>query len=170
MASLRDIIRQEKDEILEGITWIAIWKTGRSWHTESFYPEDGSYDDGYVFSKDDSNRMNEIIKADNNAILINGYYCGFGDTSGEDSYYNTLEAVKERALWMYNECYNMLSCFIKNNHATKKDINNDTDVESNSIEEYFRKVDIDRLFYDKTNENPMIADKNDRSKLQVYNE
>lgn len=30
MASLKEIAREYRDEIMDGIAWVAIWKTGRS--------------------------------------------------------------------------------------------------------------------------------------------
>lgn len=37
MASLREIAREYKDEIMSGIAWVAIWKTGRSWNARAFW-------------------------------------------------------------------------------------------------------------------------------------
>ena len=35
MAALHEIARQYAEEIRDGIAWVIIWKTGRSWHAES---------------------------------------------------------------------------------------------------------------------------------------
>ena len=48
MASLRDAIREQQEELQGGNAWVAFWKEGRSWHSEAFhldmgatlYPED----------------------------------------------------------------------------------------------------------------------------------
>lgn len=37
MAALHEIARQYADEIRDGIAWVIIWKTGRSWHAESVW-------------------------------------------------------------------------------------------------------------------------------------
>lgn len=39
MAALHEIARQYADEIRDGIAWVIIWKTGRSWHAESVWLE-----------------------------------------------------------------------------------------------------------------------------------
>ena len=39
MASLRNIVREYRDEIADGICWIAVWKEGRSWNIECFWQE-----------------------------------------------------------------------------------------------------------------------------------
>lgn len=38
MAALHEIARQYAEEIRDGIAWVIIWKTGRSWHAESVRP------------------------------------------------------------------------------------------------------------------------------------
>lgn len=37
MASLKEIAREYRDEIMDGIAWVAIWKTGRSWNAKAFW-------------------------------------------------------------------------------------------------------------------------------------
>ena len=37
MAALHEIARQYAEEIRDGIAWVIIWKTGRSWHAESVW-------------------------------------------------------------------------------------------------------------------------------------
>ena len=32
MAALKDIARDNADELREGIAWVIVWRTGRSWH------------------------------------------------------------------------------------------------------------------------------------------
>ena len=40
MAGIRQIARDYKDEIMDGIAWVAIWKTGRAWNARSFWLND----------------------------------------------------------------------------------------------------------------------------------
>ena len=48
MASLRDAVKAQQEELQGGNAWVAFWKEGRSWHSEAFhldmgatlYPED----------------------------------------------------------------------------------------------------------------------------------
>ena len=37
MASLRDAIREQQEELQGGNAWVAFWKEGRSWHSEAFH-------------------------------------------------------------------------------------------------------------------------------------
>lgn len=37
MASLKEIAREYRDEIMDDIAWVAIWKTGRSWNAKAFW-------------------------------------------------------------------------------------------------------------------------------------
>ena len=39
MASLKEIAREYRDEIMDGIAWVAFWKQGRSWNAELFHLE-----------------------------------------------------------------------------------------------------------------------------------
>ena len=76
MAELRTIAKVKADTIREGIAWVIIWKTDRSWNSESVWlnPNDDT------FEKHDLDMVREILEADPNAIIVNGYYCGhFGE-------------------------------------------------------------------------------------------
>lgn len=101
MASLKDIIKEEYSTIAEGIAWVAIYKDGRSWKSASFWEEDGSYDEGLVFSNDDMEELRNISQIDHKAICINGYYMGFGEDF-------TLKEMEDKILWMYTERLNQL--------------------------------------------------------------
>ena len=102
MASLKEIIKDNHYEITDGIAWVVVYKKGRSWKCAYFYPEDGCYDEGYIFSDEDIQELKQIAKSDNKAICINGYYMGFG-------YDFTLKEIEDRVLWMYEARYNQLS-------------------------------------------------------------
>lgn len=85
MASLREAARSVLDDAKDAICWIAIWKTGRSWNAETMYETE--YDEGRSYPRRDSSwkieeydadRLKEIYAEDNNAILVNAYYCNLG--------------------------------------------------------------------------------------------
>ena len=59
MASLRDTVKDYQEELRDGITWVAFWKTGRSWNAEYFHLEMGDY-----LYPEDRSRMEEIKQAD----------------------------------------------------------------------------------------------------------
>lgn len=108
MAAIREIARRYNDEIQDGIAWVAIWKNGRSWEAEAFWEEGGDYDGGYFFSSDDMERMEEILKVDRKAIMINGYYTNCGTVEDERV---SIESVVSGIEWNYYNRYNQLFGF-----------------------------------------------------------
>ena len=76
MAALHEMARQYAKEIRDGIAWVIIWKTGRSWHAESVWLNQ----DSDTFELEDLSTATEILEQDPNAVMVNGYYCGhFGE-------------------------------------------------------------------------------------------
>lgn len=109
MAAIKNLVSRHGGEIQDGIAWVAVWKQGRSWAAESFYIEDGSYDDGYTFNDEDVLRMSEIIEIDHKAIMINGYYTNCGVYSDDGS--ATIADMVAGIEWNYYNRYNQLSGF-----------------------------------------------------------
>ena len=68
MASLRDAIKEQQEELQGGNAWVAFWKEGRSWHSEAFH-----LDMGATLYPEDEWRLREIEAADPAAIVLNGY-------------------------------------------------------------------------------------------------
>ena len=105
MASLREIAREYKDEIMSGIAWVVIWKTGRSWNARAFWLNS----DAEKIECEEMEEARAIVAADENAIFINEYYTahmGEGKLDEimdgirymyEEGYYNTANGVK----WLY---------------------------------------------------------------------
>lgn len=102
MSSLREIIKFNRNEIVEGMAWVVIWKNGRSWNCECFWEGSGSYEDGYEFLHEDIKQMNEISKIDPKAIVVNGYYMGFGEDF-------TIEDIENKILYFYKSRLNQLN-------------------------------------------------------------
>ena len=108
MASIREIVRQYNEEIQDGIAWVMIWKNGRSWNAEAFWIEDGCYDDGFIFDREAMDRMEEIIKIDPRAVMLNGYYCNCGAVEdGKAPIADIIGGVE----WNYYNRYNQLIGF-----------------------------------------------------------
>lgn len=86
MASLREEARRILDDAITGVAFLAIWKTGRTWHAESIY--DVEYIEGRTFpgkvkehweiSADAAAKLREIWMDDHHAILVNPYYDNLG--------------------------------------------------------------------------------------------
>ena len=85
MASLKEEARWILDDARDGIAWLAIWKTGRTWHAEIMYvdyTEGRSYprkaEEEWKIDSEDAARLREILAEDPEAILVNPVYCNLG--------------------------------------------------------------------------------------------
>lgn len=96
MAALNTIAKEWADEIRDGIAWVIIWKTGRSWNGYAAWlaPDTETFEPG------DLEKVREILAEDPNAVMLNGYYCGH---FGEDM--NTAE-LAAGIRWHYENGYN----------------------------------------------------------------
>lgn len=98
MAALNAIAREYADEIRDGIAWVIVWKTGRSWNAEAFWL---NCDDD-TFKLEDLERAREISEQDPSAVMVNGYYCGH---FGEDM---TVAELAAGIRWHYENGTNLL--------------------------------------------------------------
>ncbi len=39
MASLKQLVKAYKEDLLDGIQWVVFWKDGRFWHTDTIFTE-----------------------------------------------------------------------------------------------------------------------------------
>lgn len=98
MAALNTIAKEWADEIREGIAWVIIWKTGRSWNAEAVWlnPDDDT------FELEDLDTARTALEQDPNAVMLNGYYCGhFGENM-------TVAELAAGIRWHYENKYNQL--------------------------------------------------------------
>ena len=72
MASLREAVKQQQEELRDGIAWVAFWREGRSWNSESFHLEMGE-----TLYSEDKMQLAEIQATDPKAVVVNGYYSGY---------------------------------------------------------------------------------------------
>lgn len=98
MAALNTIARNEADTIREGIAWLIVWKTGRSWHAESVYLNT----DDDTFELEDLDMARKILEQDPGAVMLNGYHCG---RFGEDM---TAAEIEAGIRWHYENGFNLL--------------------------------------------------------------
>lgn len=99
MAALNKIAGDFADEIRDGIAWVIIWKTGRSWNAEAFWL---NCDDD-TFEPEDLEQAHKILEQDPNAVILNGYYCGH---FGEDM---TVAELAAGIRWHYENGHNLLN-------------------------------------------------------------
>lgn len=100
MASIRKIAQDVLDDVRCGVAWIALYKEGRGWDAETFclmYDEPNG-----VFIADelvDTDRLDEILSIDPNAILVNVDYNNLGPGPGDGMTRDTLAAALR---WQYD--------------------------------------------------------------------
>lgn len=98
MAALNAIAREWADELREGIAWVIVWKTGRSWNATAVWL---NCDDD-TFEPEDLELARKVLEQDPNAVMLNGYYCGH---FGEDM---TAAELAAGIRWHYDNGYNQL--------------------------------------------------------------
>ena len=98
MAAINTIAKEWADEIRDGIAWVIIWKTGRSWNAQAVWLN--SDDD--TFEPEDLELARKVLEQDPKAVMVNGYYCGH---FGEDM---TLAELADGIRWHYENGCNML--------------------------------------------------------------
>ena len=99
MAALRDIARDFATEIRDGIGWTIVYRTGRSWNALTIWSDiwNGEWE------TDDLNDAIGILKADPDAVIVNGYYCGhFGENM-------TIDEIAAGIRWHYEGGRNRLA-------------------------------------------------------------
>ena len=99
MAALRDIARDFAAEIRDGIGWTIVYRTGRSWNALTIWSDiwNGEWE------TDDLNDAIGILKADPDAVIVNGYYCGhFGEGM-------TIDEIAAGIRWHYEGGHNRLA-------------------------------------------------------------
>ena len=97
--ALRTIAKEYAGEIREGIAWVAVWKTGRSWHAETVWLDPATD----LLRPEDLATVRKILGQDPDAVMINGYYCGH---LGGDMTINELAAGIR---WHYEGGCNLLA-------------------------------------------------------------
>lgn len=81
MAALKEIARDYASEIRDGIGWVIVYRTGRSWHALTVWSDLGNNE----WETDDINDALEALRLDPRAVALNGYYLGrFGDMTIDD--------------------------------------------------------------------------------------
>lgn len=98
MAALNTIAKEWANELREGIAWVIVWKTGRSWNAQAVWL---NCDDD-TFEPEDLELARKVLEQDPNAIMLNGYYCGH---FGEDM---TVAELAAGIRWHYDNGYNQL--------------------------------------------------------------
>lgn len=70
MAALKEIAREYASEIRDGIGWVIVYRTGRSWNALTVWSDLGNNE----WETDDINDALEALRLDPRAVALNGYY------------------------------------------------------------------------------------------------
>lgn len=100
MANIRQAAQNVLDIAKDGIGWIVFYKDGRGWGSAYCYPEYSEHTGKLDFSECDEydmNELQEIIKIDPMAIIVNSYYMNLGDVD-----YMTRDSLAECLKWQYD--------------------------------------------------------------------
>lgn len=98
MAALKEIAREYASEIRDGIGWVIVYRTGRSWHALTVWSDLGNNE----WETDDINDALEALRLDPRAVALNGYYLGrFGDM--------TIDDIAAGIHWHYEDGTNALA-------------------------------------------------------------
>lgn len=131
MATLREIAREYKDEIMDGTAWVAIWKTGRSWNTKVFWTNI----DTEKIEDEDMEEVHDIVKADKKAIFINEYYCAHMGNG-------TLEDIMEGIRFHYERGFNLLRDSVAYGEAEKKEEDQEQEEDMKLNKDKFLKTEV----------------------------
>lgn len=115
--TLKELARNYRDDIMEGIAWVAIWKVGKAWNAWDFHLD---VDD--KLDADDLAKAKAILAEDENAIMINEYYCAhMGDGTQAD--------VAAGVSFHYESGYNLLKDWIRPEYGLTVEQQSDLDHE-----------------------------------------
>jgi hypothetical protein len=93
---MRQTAQDMIDVARDGIGWIALWKDGKGWMAMDYYP-DINRDNSLIFEDYDIDSLQNILKIDPRAILVNGWYHNLGDTTCM-----TRDSLAEALRWQYD--------------------------------------------------------------------
>jgi len=97
MASIRVEAKDVLDVARDGIGWIALWRNGRSWSTFCVWPDVLNDSPELAFEDYEIEILQNILRIDPKAILVNSYYCNLGDTE-----YMTRDSLADALRWQYD--------------------------------------------------------------------
>lgn len=107
MASLRELARENISDAAFGVCWFALWKTGKSWHMETFWPEYNERKDTFKLEDYEVERAREILGEDYGAAFVNGYYCNIGTMEEM-----TIETLADGLRYQYEKAHvRLCDCF-----------------------------------------------------------
>lgn len=95
MASIRTAAQDVLSIARDGIGWIALWKDGKGWMSMDFWPDIDSRG-RLTFEDYEIEWLQNIVKLDPRAILVNGWEHNLGDTTCM-----TRDSLADALRWQY---------------------------------------------------------------------
>ena len=121
MASLRTMVGRFRDELREGVAYVAFWKNGRSWGAEAFWLEPGYFEDyGDAIDSEDAREMRLILNTDPDAIIVNG--CENCPFNGYDEEASPIDFMMSHIRWRYESQRCQLSDFYKSHRKAEDEL------------------------------------------------
>lgn len=103
MATIRQAAQNVLGEARDGIAWIALWKDGRGWKSEAFYPDYDERTQRFTFEDYELEKLRSVFRRDPDAILVNGYHCNLGDPDCM-----TRDTLANALRWQYENRVNLV--------------------------------------------------------------
>lgn len=97
----RELATLYKDELREGIAWLAIYKIGRRYMAHAFWLESND-----MPSDEDIEDLKKILFVDKNAVVINGYY------NAPFAYDTPINFLSSRIIYNYKHQIDKLSGYV----------------------------------------------------------
>lgn len=79
MARLREVARDIREALIEGVAWIPVYKLGNRWVYQILYANDGDLQEGFTFDEEDMMLLKAIAHHDHKAICLNGEWNRFDE-------------------------------------------------------------------------------------------
>lgn len=99
MARLRAIAEQLKGTAEEGVGWLVVWKTGKSWNGTAVWPDYIEQSGSLILGDEDRELIREIVEEDPQAVLLNSWVHNLG----VDDYEVSTIKLEQNLRWHYQE-------------------------------------------------------------------
>ena len=100
--TLIEVAIDYRDELIDGIAWLVLYRKGRTWCAFSLYVDYNETEKWWIIeSTDDEDLIKEALEIDKNAMIVNGYENCIDMANGKD------RAAKLR--YLYDDC----GCLLK---------------------------------------------------------
>lgn len=108
MASLRKMVGMFRNELREGVAYVAFWRMGRVWDAAAFW-----LDENDCIEREDEKEIQEILEMDPDAVIVKGYDCCPFKMDDEDGAASSISFMMAHIRWRYEKHYCQLDDFYR---------------------------------------------------------